>query len=394
MAYTPKSIPTTANEFEIVGAAANTNGIATYRDWLSDFAMYDTKEIPPTIPVLELEFENPKTGATYMQSIANIGDVVIIGGKSGSTKSYLSQAIAAGMGYHGDSLNFSVYQCKQDECVAYIDTEMSLQQASFRRRKMKTRQGSIYADNLIKKETVKNDKVLYLTMRNTSLEERYECLNDIVPLMRNKYGKIVKAIFLDGVLDMVNSSRNEEEAKNFADILMRLCDTYQIVIFAVIHISEKSQLEGDTMGHIGAYLRRKTSAQMHVFYDKKAECYRVDFVKLREAPHKTPEICFTFGENGQLEKISPEDAPKRSNRSDELREIAAGVYSKEGTEGKKHGDIKKEMMSVGIKEAKANALIQEMKNCGVLEHRDKLYYLSKPPITITIQDIANGNEEF
>lgn len=116
------------------------------------------------------------------------------------------------------------------------------------------------------------DSFLFREDSHTEIIEMIE-----VYLSKNKDCSI---LVIDGVLDLIADFNNVEQSFNLIQWLKKISKIHNLLIFLVLHLGKK---DGNTLGHIGSYLDRKSQSVLKVEKNKQQKTIDLTAQFLRSA---------------------------------------------------------------------------------------------------------------
>jgi predicted ATP-dependent serine protease len=87
-------------------------------------------------------------------------------------------------------------------------------------------------------------------------------------------------LVIDGILDLIADFNNVEQSFHLIQWLKKITKVYNILIFIVLHLGKK---EGNTLGHIGSYLDRKSQSVLKIEKNKQQRTIDLTAQFLRSA---------------------------------------------------------------------------------------------------------------
>lgn len=87
-------------------------------------------------------------------------------------------------------------------------------------------------------------------------------------------------LVIDGILDLIADFNNVEQSFNLIQWLKKISKVHNLLIFIVLHLGKK---EGNTLGHIGSYLDRKSQSVLKVEKNKQQRTIDLTAQFLRSA---------------------------------------------------------------------------------------------------------------
>lgn len=167
----------------------------------------------------------------------------------------------------------------------------------------------------LSKEIIDNQVMLHAL-------RRCDC-DQLLPMLRNAI-MIMKpnVVFIDGIVEFVNSFNDEAESKRVVKELLVLCEEYNCAIVCILH-TNKAGDDHNMRGHLGSMLAQKAGTVLEC--KKNRGIITVSCSDTRHA--EIPEWSFTFDENGHIvdaderyrkfqEQYKNEEAQKRIERGE------------------------------------------------------------------------------
>lgn len=112
-------------------------------------------------------------------------------------------------------------------------------------------------------------------------------------------------LIIDGVLDLIADFNNIEQSFHLVQWLKKISKVHDLLIFLVLHLGKK---DGNTLGHIGSYLDRKSQSVLKIEKNKQSKTIDLTAQFLRSADDIEP---ISIMHNGnQWMQVSHIDEPE------------------------------------------------------------------------------------
>lgn len=177
---------------------------------------------------------------------------------------FITSAIASA--YNQDKVfNMKINFPKGRERLCYIDTESSdydyYKVLERMRKQMQLPQLPENFDSFLFREDSHSD---IIEMIEVYLKQHPEC----------------SVLVIDGVLDLIADFNNVEQSFYLIQWLKKISKVHDLLIFLVLHLGKK---EGNTLGHIGSYLDRKSQSVLKIEKNKQQKTIDLTAQFLRSA---------------------------------------------------------------------------------------------------------------
>ena len=286
----PQQVQQNTNEVRTIDFNCRLPSIPMYEDILKEYRIDLTKEYP------DIDYLLKYKGVGCIPR----GDIQGLGGrmKNGKTTAALCMIVAMLKGnFMGFEATRGNYKC------LIIDTEQGVLNAASKIRVIHRLLGW--------KENENNDRMVSLSIRGASLNERIKLITAAVDEVQPDF------ILLDGIVDICEDFNNPADSQKTIQFMMRLSAQKKCAITCVLHANKKDE---ELRGHLGTELMNKCSE----FYivRKSGDIANVEQAACRNEPLQN--WAFTFGENGM-----PEAASILSNadkKKDKLSEGFAEIF--------------------------------------------------------------------
>lgn len=190
-------------------------------------------------------YKQPRWTLSYKgKMFANLGELHVITGKSGSGKTaFMSMIMAAILRGNYGSLKYELSNDIPSPVLLYIDTEQGKDDSIAIKNRVCTLAGLDY--------TKKQEQFWYLRQRDIeTAEQRWR------QILRAVYEVKPNILFIDGMLDIVKDYNSQEECQPIIRKVMKLATEYNASIWCVLH--ENPTFE-KMVGTLGSVLERKVT---------------------------------------------------------------------------------------------------------------------------------------
>lgn len=118
---------------------------------------------------------------------------------------------------------------------------------------------------------------------------REDSHSDIIEMIEIylKQNKDCSVLVIDGVLDLIADFNNVEQSFHLIQWLKKISKVHDLLIFLVLHLGKK---DGNTLGHIGSYLDRKSQSVLKIEKNKQQKTIDLTAQFLRSADDIDP-VC-------------------------------------------------------------------------------------------------------
>ena len=159
------------------------------------------------------------------------------------------------------------------------------------------------------------DRFQTFCLRSMDIAQKHSALQQLIAHFQPDI------VFIDGIVDMVNSFNDEAESKNFITELMRL-STKEIsgketAIVCVLH-TNKSKEDDNMRGHLGTILAQKSSTNLMV--ERRGYTFTVSDACSRH--ELLPSWSFTFRDDGMLTMCEYKRTEATNMEDSELKNIS------------------------------------------------------------------------
>lgn len=175
---------------------------------------------------------------------AKLGDLHIVGGKSGHGKTaFMSQIMAAILSGRFGGLSFRLRDLGKSPTVLYVDTEQSKDDTIALKNRVCAMAGIPYDKP--------NERFKVAMLRETiSTEERYR------QILQLNWDMKPTVIFIDGLLDLVNDYNEQKECSDLIRELMKVSTAMNQSMWCVLH---ENPMTDKLVGSLGSIAERKVT---------------------------------------------------------------------------------------------------------------------------------------
>jgi len=258
------------------------------------------------------------------------GNISCIGGQAKSRKSFLI------------SLFSSLFlEYTENEKVIIFDTE----QAKYHVQKATKRIHKLLKWN----DNQNNERLHVFTLRELSIENRKECITNMIELHKPSL------VFIDGIRDLLPDFNNPTESSEIVNLLMRLSSVYDCHICSVLH---KNKGKDDLRGHTGTELQNKSETVISV--EKKGDISEVKPMFCRNIPFD--DFYFRVNDDSLPELCNPDLIPKNT---DKLKQVFKDFFPDKITLS--YTELQNKIMeSCAVKETAAGNKIKNAKEQRII----------------------------
>ncbi len=338
------------------------------------------EEIPP--PQIAWSLTNTKSEGEA--TLGTLGDFGMIIGKAKSRKSFfINIAVSTALGNDLILERFKSYLPKNQNKVAYFDTEQSKYYVQKAVKRICTQINEPEPQNL---DT--------FHLRSLNPPERLKFIEDEI-YNNTQLGFVV----IDGIKDLVTSINDEEQATMIASKLLKWSEERNIYILVVLH---QNKSDTNARGHIGTELMNKAQTVLSITKDEDNK--DISIVEPQQCRDKEPEtFAFSIDDNGLPFLVSGfEPAIKKISNSFSVTDLEdfkkyqllneVFSHDKEYKYGALVSQLKiayKNQLKKDLGDNRIKDLVTYCKNKGWLIQSDK-----KQPYTLgEYQDNQNSNEK-
>ena len=183
---------------------------------------------------------------------------------------------------------------------------------------------------------------------------------------------------IDGVRDLIGDINNSKECSELIGKLMKLSTDCNNHICLIIHMNKG---DSNARGHLGTELINKSETVISILKDKSTKIMKVSPVDCRNIDFK--DFLFKINNLGLPEfyeqKNEPNEPQLKTNLDDNIRLKFEEILPK-GV-GLRNTDLKEKVMEkFNVKKTRADEIIKEAKDKGLIVVFNKLYYVPNKPL--------------
>ena len=180
---------------------------------------------------------------------ACLGDIVVIGGASGSKKTtFLRGCMISGI----SNVPRNGWEVKLSESgmMAFIDTEQPFHRFQRTQKKIFDQSGI--------KET---NKYIAASLRQFNKEDKLILIEKMLRENEN-----IEVLVIDGIVDLIEDFNDNKSSGKIIDEIMRITDEYKVLLMTVLHTNPSTD---KLRGHAGTILKQKADCYLYLSVDPK-----------------------------------------------------------------------------------------------------------------------------
>lgn len=309
---------------------------------------------------IEPGVEYPKPKFSLFQGnvgILPIGDIAAVKAKSKNGKSFLCSILAASMLGCRD-FGFDARPLEKTPLVIYFDTEQNVN-------------NTVCIFNRVRKllgwDNDKDNHGFYMyNMRKMNIGMRY------LRILQEVKDKKPKAVFIDGIADLIGDFNNIEDSGKIINALMQLSAEEECVIVNVLH-TNKAKDDNNMKGHLGTMLVQKASDVFEVVRDKASGIFNVTQTESRNLPIN--DFAFSLDCDGIPHSSATAKGMEEQEKFLELVEMMKEAFGDDVI--LKHKDLSTKIREgEGVCSKTANTKIKNALTMGIISKERGLYKLT------------------